>query len=314
VTVVLEEVAHQQRHVGLVVDDQDRRHAPASAHTLRFTLAPSGAVAGGQFAVRVVARAGEDRFDRGFQAIEYPHIERRHIYDAAVTTVKALDVRLPGEVSVGYVMGVGDQVPAALEQIGATVLMLGADDLAYGDLSRFDAIVTGVRAYERRADLRASNHRLIEYAEGGGTVLVQYNKTEFNQAQYGPYPAKVSGNRVTDEHAPVTVLQPDHPVFTRPNRITSDAWEGWVQERGLYFLGERDPRYVDLVELEDPFEFNSGPKRGALVDAQVGKGHWVYIGLNLWRQLPAGTPGAYQLLANLVSLGVPHATAAGRAR
>jgi LmbE family N-acetylglucosaminyl deacetylase len=284
------------------------------AHTLRFTLAPSGAVAGGQFAVRVVARAGEDRFDRGFQVIEYPHIERRHIYDAAVTTVKALDVRLPGEVSVGYVMGVGDQVPAALEQIGATVLMLGADDLAYGDLSRFDAIVTGVRAYERRADLRASNHRLIEYAEGGGTVLVQYNKTEFNQAQYGPYPAKVSGNRVTDEHAPVTVLQPDHPVFTRPNRITSDAWEGWVQERGLYFLGERDPRYVDLVELEDPFEFNSGPKRGALVDAQVGKGHWVYIGLNLWRQLPAGTPGAYQLLANLVSLGVPHATAAGRAR
>jgi hypothetical protein len=192
--------------------------------------------------------------------------------------------------------------------------MLGADDLAYGDLSRYDAVVTGVRAYERRADLRASNHRLIEYAEAGGTVLVQYNKTEFNQAQYGPYPAKVSGNRVTDEHAPVTVLQPGHPVFTRPNRITAAAWDGWVQERGLYFLGDRDPRYVDLVELQDPFEFNTGVKRGALVDAQVGKGHWVYIGLNLWRQLPAGTPGAYQLLANLVALGVPHATSAGRGR
>lgn len=284
------------------------------AHTLRFVLAPSGAVAGGQFAVRVVARTGEDRFDRGFQVIEYPHIERRHIYDPAVTMVKALDVRLPAGVSVGYVMGVGDQVPAALEQIGAAVRMLGADDLAYGDLSRFDAIVIGVRAYERRADLRASNHRLIEYAEAGGTVVVQYNKTEFNQAQYGPYAAKVSGNRVTDEHAPVTVLQPEHPVFMRPNRITAEAWEGWVQERGLYFLGDRDSRYVDLVELEDPFEFNRGPKRGALVDAQVGKGHWVYVGLNLWRQLPAGTPGAYQLLANLVSLGVPHATAAGRAR
>jgi LmbE family N-acetylglucosaminyl deacetylase len=284
------------------------------AHTMRFALAPAGAVTGGQFAIRVIARTGDAQFDRGFQVIEYPHIERRHIYDAAVTRVKEIDVRLPPELSVGYVMGVGDQVPAALEQIGATVRMLGADDFAYGDLSRFDAIVTGVRAYERRADLRASNHRLIEYVEAGGTVLVQYNKTEFNQAQYGPHPAKVSGNRVTDEHAPVTVLQPDHPVFTRPNRISADAWEGWVQERGLYFLGERDSRYVDLVELEDPFELNKGVKRGALVDAQVGKGHWVYVGLNLWRQLPAGTPGAYQLLANLVSLGAPHATAAGRVR
>ena len=283
-------------------------------HTMRFALAPAGSVTSGQFSVRAIARTGDAAFERGFQVIEYPHIERRHIYDAAATTVKQIHVRLPPGLSVGYVMGVGDQVPAALEQIGATVRMLGADDLAYGDLSRFDAIVTGVRAYERRADLRASNHRLIEYAESGGTVIVQYNKTEFNQAQYGPYPAKVSGNRVTDEHAPVTVLQPDHPVFTRPNRITVEAWDGWVQDRGLYFLGDRDPRYVDLVELADPYEFNTGMKRGALVDAEVGKGHWVYVGLNLWRQLPAGTPGAYQLLANLVALGGPHATTAGRVR
>ena len=119
---------------------------------------------------------------------------------------------------------------------------------------------------------------------------------------------------MTDEHAPVTVLQPEHPAFTRPNRITDDAWSGWVQERGLYFLGERDPRYTDLVELADPFEFNKGPKRGALVDAQVGKGHWVYVGLNLWRQLPAGTDGAYKLLANLVSLGRGEGSVAGLAR
>jgi hypothetical protein len=194
-------------------------------------------------------------------------------------------------------------VPPALAQLGAEVHLLGAEDLAWGDLSGFDAIVTGVRAYERREDLRANNHRVIDYASRGGTVVVQYNKFEFNRSQFGPFPAKVSSNRVTDEHAPVTVLVPDHPAFTAPNRIGPDAWAGWVQERGLYFLGERDPRYVDLVELADPFPLNPGPKRGALVEATVGKGRWIYVGLGLWRQLPAGTAGAYQLLANLVSLG-----------
>src|SRR6185436_13764378 len=125
----------------------------------------------------------------------------------------------------------------------------------------------------------------LEYVEGGGTLIVQYNKFEFNQAQYAPYPAKVSSDRVTDEHAPVKVLVPDHPVFNHPNRITDAAWEHWVQERGLYFLGERDPKYVDLLETTDPFPFNAGAKRGALVEARVGSGRWVYVGLNLWRQL-----------------------------
>jgi hypothetical protein len=199
-------------------------------------------------------------------------------------------------------MGVGDQVPPAIEQLGAKVVMLGAEDLASGDLSSYNAIVTGVRAYERRADLRAHNQRLIEYARQGGTVVVQYNKFEFNQAQYGPFPAKVSSARVTDENSPVTVLVPSHQAFSTPNRIDDRAWSGWVQERGLYFLGERDPQYVDLVELQDPFEYNKGAKRGALVEARVGRGRWIYLGLGLWRQLPAGTPGAYALMANLVSL------------
>jgi LmbE family N-acetylglucosaminyl deacetylase len=291
-----------------------RFERPDEAHTVRFTIAPAGPVTPGQFSITAAARAGGASFNRGFQVVEYPHIQRRHIFDTAATSFKVIDVRVPEGLTVGYVMGVGDQVPAALEQLGASVRMLGAEDLAYGDLSQFDAIVTGVRAYERRPDLRAGNHRLIEYAEGGGTVLVQYNKFEFNAAQYGPFPAKVSASRVTDEHAPVTVLQPEHPVFTRPNRITADAWSGWVQERGLYFLGERDPRYTDLVELSDPFPFNTGAKRGALVDAQVGRGHWVYVGLNLWRQLPAGTDGAYKLLANLVSLGRGDGSVAGRVR
>ncbi|MCA1651818.1 MAG: hypothetical protein LC753_16625 [Acidobacteria bacterium] len=200
-------------------------------------------------------------------------------------------------------MGVGDQVPQAIEQLGATVSLISADELAWGDLARYDLVMTGVRAYERRPDLRANNHRLLAYAENGGTVVVQYNKFEFNEAQYGPFPAKVGSGRVTDENAAVEILVPDHPVFSVPNKIGPETWAGWVQERGLYFLGDHDPRYVDLVRSTDPFEYNAGAKTGALVDVRFGKGRWLYLGLGLWRQLPAGTDGAYRLMANILNLG-----------
>jgi hypothetical protein len=144
---------------------------------------------------------------------------------------------------------------------------------------------------------------LLSYVQNGGVMLVNYNKQEFNQAQYGPFPVKVGQDRVTDENAPIEVLVPNDPVFTVPNQIREDAWKGWVQERGTYFLADRDPRYVDLVRLADPFPLNPGAKTGALVEAKYGKGRWIYIGLGLWRQLPAGTDGAYELLANLLSLG-----------
>ncbi len=272
------------------------------AQALRFTVSAPAGVKTGAYTVRAVASLDGAEYDKGYQVVEYPHIRRRHLIHEAQATLKVLDVKVAPRLTVGYIMGVGDQVPSAIEQLGARVVMLGPDDLASGDLSRFDAIVTGVRAYERRADLRAHNQRLIEYAREGGAVIVQYNKFEFNDAQYGPYPARVSSNRVTDEDSKVTVLVPDHPVFNRPNKIGGAEWAGWVQERGLYFLGERDPQYTDLVELQDPFEYNKGPKRGALVEARVGNGRWIYLGLGLWRQLPAGTPGAYALMANLVSL------------
>jgi LmbE family N-acetylglucosaminyl deacetylase len=270
--------------------------------TVRFFLAPPAGVSPGHFDVKARATSGAASFDRTVQVVEYPHTERRHVVLPAGVQVKVLDVKMAPRLTVGYVMGVGDQVPQAIEQLGAKVELLDADALAWGDLSRYDVIVTGVRAYERRADLRANNQRLLDYASAGGTVVVQYNKFEFNEAQFGPYPAKVSTNRVTDETAPVRVLVPTHPVFTTPNAIDASTWDGWVQERGLYFLGDRDPKYVDLVETEDPFEFNKGVKRGALVEASVGKGRWIYLGLGLWRQLPAGTDGAYRLLANIVSL------------
>jgi hypothetical protein len=275
------------------------------SRTVRFTVTPPKGAREGES--RITAEVASPAspgvvFDQGYQVVEYPHIQRRHVIHPAEARVRLLDVRVAPGLRVGYVMGVGDQVLPALEQLGALVTTIGPDELAWGDLLRYDVIITGVRAYERRADLRANNRRLIDYAEAGGTVLVQYNKMEFNQAQHGPYPAAVSAARVTDETAPVTVLVPRHPVFTFPNPIGERAWEGWTQERGLYFLGEKDPAYVDLVELADPFPFNPGPKRGALVEARVGKGRWLYVGLGLWRQVPAGTDGAYLLLANLISL------------
>jgi LmbE family N-acetylglucosaminyl deacetylase len=279
--------------------------------TVRFRIRPVKGTPAGAYRMKAIARAmgrpgqpstGGAEFDQGYRVIEYEHIERRQMIETAEAAVKLIDVKVRPRLLVGYVMGVGDQVPAALEQLGAQVDLLDSDDLAWGFLSRYDAIVTGVRAYERRDDLRQHNQRLLDYVRSGGTLIVQYNKMEFNQAQYGPYPVRVSSSRITDENAPVRVLQPQNPIFTTPNRIGAAAWQGWVQERGLYFLGEKDPRYVDLIQMEDPFPYNAGARRGALVEADDGKGHWIYVGLNLWRQLPAGTDGAYQLFANLISL------------
>jgi len=271
--------------------------------TVRFQVKPGAGTGPGEYHVRAVVTSAGQTFDRGYEVIEYPHIRRYHIYDPADAIVKVIDVRTAPALTIGYVMGVGDQVPPAIEQLGAKVQMIGADELAWGDLSHYDAIVTGVRAYERRGDLRANNSRLLEYVFNGGTAIVQYNKFEFNDAQYGPYPALVSASRVTDENSPVQVVSPRDPLVTWPNEVNEGTWKNWVQERGLYFLGDRDSRYRDVVQLEENFPYNKGTKTGALVEAPYGKGKWIYVGLGLWRQLPAGTDGAYQLLANLISLG-----------
>ena len=289
--------------------------------TVRFTLQPPSTAALAAAAMKPAAQDAQmaqkpsytvkarvtsagRHYAQGYQVVEYPHTTRRHVLLDPQVNVKALDVRVRPNLNVGYVMGVGDEVPAALEQLGVKLSFISADELAWGDLNRYDVIVTGVRAYERRADLRANNQRLLDYAANGGTVIVQYNKFEFNDAQYGPFPARVGRERVTDENAEMRVLAPNHPAFTTPNAIGRADWTGWVQERGLYFLDAqgRDPQYTDLVEFTEPFPYNEGVKRGALVEAKVGKGRWLYVGLGLWRQLPAGTDGAYRLMANLLSL------------
>jgi LmbE family N-acetylglucosaminyl deacetylase len=288
--------------------------------TSRFFVTAPAALAAGEYAVHAVATEGGREFREGFQVIAYDHIQERHLFRPAASRVQALDVRVAPGVSIGYVLGAGDEVPAAIEQLGVTPTMLSADDLAYGDLSRFSTIVTGIRAYQTRKDLRANNQRLLDFARAGGHLVVQYNKFEFNRlseaapaggfsgagsadavSPFAPYPASVTYERVTLEEAPMNVLVPDHPFFTAPNPISAADFGGWVQERGLYFLGVRDPRYVELLSSADPFPKNPGEKKGMLVDAPVGKGTWTYVGLGLWRQLPAGTPGAYRLLANILS-------------
>ncbi|MGH9335966.1 MAG: NEW3 domain-containing protein, partial [Vicinamibacteria bacterium] len=280
------------------------------AVTVRFQVTPPAAIASGSYAVKAVARVGDEEFREGVQTIEYHHIQTRYLFHPAEARVEALDLQM-APVTVGFIEGVGDEVPAAIRGLGAELEFLEADDLAEGDLSRYDVIVTGVRAYQNRRDLRAHNQRLLDYVAEGGTLLVQYNKFEFNDAQWGPYPKEVSRNRVTVEEAPIDILVPDHPLFQSPNRITESDWDGWVQERGLYFLAEEgDPRYTDLLASEDPWEYNRGVKKGILVEARYGEGRWIYIGLGLFRQLPAGVPSAYRLLANLLSLGASRAAAA----
>ena len=266
--------------------------------------APAGA-ADGSYRLAASARPadGGDPFTETVQEIAYHHIETRYLFRPAEAAARVLDATV-APVHVGYVEGVGDEVAEAIAQLGVPLTFLDEAALAEGDLSVFDTIVLGVRAYLARPDLRTHNRRLLDYVAGGGTLLVQYNKFEFNAGPWGPYPISVGRGRVTDEDAPMRVLMPDHPAFTGPNRIDDSDWAGWVQERGLYFLAPGgDPAYRDLLASEDPFEYNAGEKRGILVEARHGEGRWLYLGLGLWRQLPAGTPGAYRLLANLLSLG-----------
>ena len=283
-----------QESVAFTREDEER--------TVRFQVTPAPGTPVGAYPIQATASLGEQAFTRGYQVVEYPHTRRQHIFESAQTTFKIVDVKIAPNLTVGYIVGVGDSVPEAIQQLGPKLETIGPEALAWGDLSRFNTIVTGVRAYERRADLRANNSRLLDYVRGGGTLIVQYNKFEFNEAQYAPYPAKVTSDRITDETAPVRVVNPSDPLFAAPNRITDEAWQGWVQERGLYFLSSDDARFREHLVITDPYPNNPGEKTGALVSASFGKGRWVYVGLGLWRELPAGVPGAYQLLANLLSV------------
>jgi hypothetical protein len=198
-------------------------------------------------------------------------------------------------------MGAGDEVPGALRQLGCDVALLSPEDLAQGDLNRFDAIVTGVRAYNVRPDLVANQHRLMDYMQQGGTLVVQYLTADGRSAalqEIGPYPLQLGRARVAVEEAPVAFLNPAHPLLNAPNRISQADFRDWVQERGLNFPSQWDPRYEALFESHDP---NEEPQRGVTLYTRYGKGAYVFTSFSLFRQLPAGVPGAFRLFANFLS-------------
>ncbi|HEV8395044.1 MAG TPA: PIG-L family deacetylase [Vicinamibacterales bacterium] len=238
-------------------------------------------------------------YSRDLQTIAYPHIQTHRVYAPAAVKVQVFDLKVAA-VKVGYIMGSGDQVPDALRRMGLDVTLVDPEMLSSGDLSRFDTIVVGVRASEARPDFVANTGRLRDYMERGGTLIVQYQQTDYINRGLPPYPVKVEGNpRITDETAAVKILVPRHPVFAFPNTITDADFQGWVQERNLYSFGTFDGKYTPLLEASDPGE---DPQRGGEVYADVGKGRYVYTSYAWFRQLPAGVPGAYRMFANLVSL------------
>lgn len=243
------------------------------------------------------------------QEVHYPHIRRVYLERPARAEVVMFPCVVPEGVRVGWVEGTGDQVDDCLELAGVKLHRLSAEDLLQADLGRFDVIVTGVRAYKVRDDLKAANGRLRSWMEAGGRMVVLYNKSpDMNGGRgarggspWAPYTARVGRSRVTVEEAPVHVLNGGHRFLSSPNAIGEADWSGWVQERGLYFLEARDKRYEDLLRIDEPWPGNKGPKRGSLVTAPVGRGSWTYVGLALFRQLPAGVPGGYRLLMNLLA-------------
>jgi LmbE family N-acetylglucosaminyl deacetylase len=267
--------------------------------TTTFVLTPPARRTPGTVVITAEATTSGHVFSSSLETVAYPHIQSHRIYSPAEARVEVIDLAV-APVRVGYIMGSGDKVPDALRRMGVDVTMIDRERLATGDLSQFDTIVVGVRASEARPDFVANQARLRAYMERGGTLIVQYQQTDYVERKLPPFPVQSPGNsRVTDETAAVRMLSPTHPVFTFPNRITSADFDDWVQERNLYSFGTFDSRYTPLLECADAGE---APQRGGEVIAEVGKGRYVYTSYSWFRQLRAGVPGAYRQFANLISL------------
>ena len=289
-----------------------------------FQLTPPASPAAGAFEMRAVAVSSDGvRYEEASQIIGYPHIARRGMSRPAVGTIRVMDIAVPSLRAVGYVRGPADGVPEALAGLGVPVVELTPDSLARGDLSRYDAVIIGSRAYETVPAVMEFNARLLAYAQEGGLLLVQYQQYEFFGGSFAPFPMTLGGqslgsflssgrattpkpgerpdshDRVTDETAPVRIVNPASPVVRTPNAIGPADWDGWVQERGLYYARAWAPEYRPVLEMHDPGE---PPLQGGLLVAPVGHGTYVYTGIAFFRELPAGVPGAYRLFMNLLAL------------
>lgn len=293
-----------------------------------FWITPTALPSGSYTVKAVVTDLKRNRYDLGVVRVDYPHIHPRSYTRSAVATVHVAPLAFPVIAKLGYVRGAADLLPEALESVGLPVQPLTGQDIATRSLTPYSVIVIGPRAWETDAGLPAANDRLLEYARNGGTVIVQYQQYAYFNGNFAPFAITVGGqsvgvnkgatvtsggsdgssvrptsnthDRVTDETAAVTILDPKSPVVLSPNRIGPDDWKDWVQERGLYFARSWGPEWRSVLAMHDPGE---SPLEGSLLISKVGKGTYVYTGIAFFRQLPAGVPGAYRLFANLLALG-----------
>jgi hypothetical protein len=273
----------------------------------KLTVTPPQKVSQGDFVIGAYAELGQEKFTTSLEPL--PTLPTQLWSEPASCVVHAFAINVPENLRVGYITAESEPVPEALERLGIQVELLDPAALAFGDLSRFNAIVVGVRAYELRHDLAGANQRLLDYVSNGGTLVVQYERDfAWDRAQYAPYPAKISPStggplpRITDENSPVKFLKSDDPLLNTPNKITLDDFKGWVQERGLYFWTQFDAKFTAVLAMNDPGEPD---QNGALVYARYGKGTYIYTGIAFFRQLPEGVPGAYRLFVNLLSASHP---------
>ena len=250
--------------------------------------------------LKAVAEVNGKKIDRALVEISYPHIHRQVYFPESRVRVVRLDIQRLGN-KLGYIMGAGDEVADGLRDLGYDVIVLSDEMLENGEFSQFDAIITGVRAYNTRERLKHVQGKLLQYVEDGGTLIVQYNVSRGMLIEnVGPYPLTIGRDRVSMETAPVELLDPEHPLLNFPNAITSKDFEGWVQERGLYFAAQWDDKYEPILSSHDT---NETDKNGGLLYTRYGKGVFIYTGYSWFRQLPAGVPGAFRLFANMISAG-----------
>ncbi len=274
---------------------------PGQIGSAAISLKPDS-VPEAQYQVPLKAHRDGQNFDQGYSLVTREDLGAAYYFRPSTQRISIVDVNLPKNLKIGYVMGAGDDIPTVLQQLGLNVTLITPEQLASGNLSAYSTIVLGIRAYDTREDVRKNNQRLLDYVSNGGTLIVQYNQQyqEFNSGHYTPYAAEESRDRVTIEEAPVEILAPGDPIFHSPNQITQKDFDAWVQERGLYFMASWDPKFEPLLASNDPGEASL---KGGLLRARYGKGVYIYSAYAFFRQLPAGVPGAIRLFVNVLNAG-----------
>ncbi len=284
---------------GMRADSSERTVTLDAGATRTVIFRATGRLAAGTHLVRAVVEDGSQRDSIGFIPIEYEHITPERMYRKADVTIQTVNVIVPAHATIGYIQGVGDNVADALRDLGLSVQLVDPAALPTSDLSRFSTIVVGPRAYQANQTLIDNNSYLMNYVRRGGNLVVQYGQTEMQQPGVMPYPIVLArpAARVTDENAPVTIIEPRNSLLDTPNRITNADFAGWVQERATYMPTTFDPHYSTMLRMNDPGE---EPNSAGLLTTTVGKGRYTYVTLALFRQLPAAVPGGARIFANLL--------------